>query len=426
MSRQLLLHIGTNKTGTTSIQETLHRAAEEGMLGDICYPQFKRRNHNYLAAVYKSVDRLPRNYRNRREEIGPEAFKRSTEDFKDELFQSIKENERTILSAEYLSRFADNEVHALATDLAQLGIEKIGVVVYVRNPASHYLSNVQQTLKASSTFVSPALWKHPVHQMLRAWGTEFQEVIVRPFERGRLVGGDAVRDFLNVASSFFGINELDIPAATENQSISAEGMIILQRYRQQFHSNAEDEYKRDSNQLLGILQRSMNTIPQTRPRLSASVERLIMDRHRSDLDSLWTDYRIDLRAGAGAGLGVLPANEEHHEGLRRLSDVTTILDEYDEDTVDKLLLYCVREAVKEQQKRSLDQVAKLRGQIVDLSRQIEDSKREVAANLKELQIVKERLDETLASRSWRWGHRVMLFLSYPRRLMKALRRGGRP
>lgn len=407
-SKQLLLHIGTGKTGSTSIQEALHQASVDGKLGEICYPQVERHNHNLLAALYKSEERLPRGYRNMYKQQGPDALASDACAFKEELFRSLLHSNKAIVSSEYLSGFAPSEIQALKSDLAQLGIAETLVVVYFRDPASHYLSNVQQSLKAARTYAAPAVYRHPVGQVLRNWGEEFPNLVVRPFVKRLLVGGDPVRDFLRVASSFFGLDDnLDLPTTVVNQSVSAEGMIVLQRYRSLFYPNADDHFKRDSTDLHRVLQQSMSAISQTRPKLAPSVEQVIAGNHQHDLEMLWREYGVDLRVEPRGQTNGDPGTESY-EGPRRWNDVTQILESYDEDILDELLYYCVKEA--------------FRAHIDRYNRQISKRERRISRQNKRIEDLEGELAEVLASRFWRWGHRLALLLSSPRRLIRAIRR----
>jgi hypothetical protein len=414
-SRQLLIHIGTGKTGTTSIQEALHRAAADRTLGDISYWSPGGPDHNFIAAMYMARDRLPREYRTRYHELGNEALARDAASFRDRLFDSIRQSQKTILSAEYLGRFGPDELHALRTDLTQLGVDEIRVVAYVRDPASAYLSVVQQKLKAASIFKSPALYRYPFRQTLQTWNKEFPDLAVRPFVSEQLVGGDVVRDFDDVASSFFGLTGgLNLPATAQNQSVSAEGMIVLQRYRQAFHSAAEDQFKWDSEQLVQILQQSLNTISQTRPALVPSAEEVVMRHHQDDLEWLWRVYGVDLGGSSTERQAEGQAVSDPYEGSRYMKDVTLILESYDQGIVDELLFHCVRRALKKQRSSS-SQLSKMSETVSELKGQLKGSRRDAVR-------ARRRLQHVLASRSWRWGRRIALILSGPRWLARAFRR----
>ena len=60
MPKTALLHIGTSKTGTTSIQKWLAHAQQHGKLAPVRYPLWgSDSNHQRLVAVYKSYEDLP-------------------------------------------------------------------------------------------------------------------------------------------------------------------------------------------------------------------------------------------------------------------------------------------------------------------------------------------------------------------------------
>lgn len=61
MTKTALLHIGTPKTGTTSIQHCLARAQADGCLGPVRYPSWGGvHDHNEcLLMLYRPFDELP-------------------------------------------------------------------------------------------------------------------------------------------------------------------------------------------------------------------------------------------------------------------------------------------------------------------------------------------------------------------------------
>lgn len=95
--KQLLLHIGTAKTGTSSIQGALANAQRRGALGDVVYPKAVGANHNYLAALYQSPDRLQRLLASRKA-ADDEAFTARVARFREDVFAAIEQNDKIILS----------------------------------------------------------------------------------------------------------------------------------------------------------------------------------------------------------------------------------------------------------------------------------------------------------------------------------------
>lgn len=414
-SKQVLLHIGPGKTGTTSIQETLRHAAENGQLEGFCYPRLGHQDHNFIAALYRPLERIPRGMRGRYRTKGPEILAQDARLFREDLARAISENQKVVISAEFLTNFAPKEVEELRADLMGLGVDEILVLAYFRSPESLYLSTVQQELKAAGTFSSPARWQHPIGRALKVWGEKFPDLLVRPFVRDLLVGGDAVSDFLHVASSFFGLpGDLSIPIVSRNQSVSSEGMLLLQRYRQRFYPTEDNTYKWDSTKLAELIQRSVDDIPQTRPRLGSSARQLVASRHVEVLESVANRYGIELPVDRVDHAGRVREPDGSEFGRERLDDVSRILEDYDEATVQELALFCAKEALTGQADNTAERISQLQ-------RELDTARNDAASTDEELQQVKVRLEETLASSSWRWGHRAALVLSSPRRLVRAIR-----
>lgn len=338
-SKRLLLHIGTIKTGTSSIQETLNAAAASGNLDGAAYPAPLEMTHNHLAHVYASPDRLPRIPRSKRR-ADPRSFERIARRFKHDLFEAIDDNENLILSAEYLSGFSRADAAALARDLVLAGVGEVRVLAYVRDPASLYLSMVQQTLKASHLFVRPAAFRSRSLEALAAWQAIYPDVRVRPFVRDRLVDGDVVRDFLAEASSFFGDGVVldDVELRVSNPSLSAEAMIVLQRYRRRYHPREPNVFKPDSTWLFRRLEQS--PVSQTRPELRPEIVATILRAHADDLVVLAETYGVDLRPD------VFDRRIKEADTPADVKDVAEILERYDEDIIEELMMACLRASLR--------------------------------------------------------------------------------
>ena len=298
--------------------------------------------HNHLAHVYASPDRLPRIPRHRRR-ADPESFERIAQTFKHDLFEAIRDNENLILSAEYLSLFSRDDAAALARDLALAGVGEVRVLAYVRDPASLYLSAVQQTLKAGHLFVRPAAFRYRFLEALAVWRAIYPDVRVRPFVRGRLVDGDVVRDFLAEASSFFGdtVAPDDVELRVSNPSLSAEAMVVLQRYRRRYYPDEPNVFKPDSTWLFRHLEQSSADPPQTRPELRPEIASTILRAHADDLVVLAETYGVDLRPDG------FDRRIEAARAPADVKDVAEILESYDEAIVEELMwLACGRRSVR--------------------------------------------------------------------------------
>ena len=344
--KQLLLHIGTGKTGTTSIQHAITRAFKEKNLGNVTYPDISGSNHNFVAEVYKDPKRLSRSSRHRyRSQLRNNTFTELTSRVRDNLRQWIAKNDCTILSGEYFGGLSALEVQQFYEDLQLWGVERVRVLIYIRHPSSYYLSFIQQQLKGSHQITHPEVFKYRFRQSIQRWQAVTTDVIVRQFDRCNLIGNDVISDFVRQVSDFFGeVIEGDrIGLIRENESLSAEGMLILQRYRFLFHRARKNVPATDSGKLLRILTGSQALMKQTKAEISPAAGQLITERHREDIVWLLEHFQIDLsHDGAEQCVeGCLPDKSPGHSR----SDLEFVLDSYDEKILEELLFLCLHESL---------------------------------------------------------------------------------
>jgi hypothetical protein len=338
--KKVLIHIGTPKTGTSSIQHTLLRAQRRGSLGTVCYPDFFASKfgagnpHSILSYIYRP-DKPVRIFRPKKRQ---EMLNALLPGFKREMEKYVLGSNNIILSAESIARFGREDIARFKKDLEQYGFGEFAVVVYVRNPAECYLSRVNQRLKACSIVPDPRKFKYAFRKAIVRWGREFEgRIIVRPFERALLHQGCVVQDMLKVSSEFFGEEMSNIEIVNRNTSLSAEACAVMQRYRGFYHGDVENIFMRDSSRLARMLRKSEAALPQTRPRLKKGIGRLIMDGHREALVWLRSEHGIDFLSDAGE-----PASDWNPPlGAIKVGDVMDL----QEELVEKLLLHVVREAL---------------------------------------------------------------------------------
>ncbi len=346
--KHLLVHIGLAKTGTTAVQRTLSRAARSGSFDGIAYPRLKGASHNFIAGLYRPYAGLPRDYKAAYASTeGRLELDRDVERYRQVLFGAIRSEERIIVSAETLSAFSTAEVAAFHQDLVRLGVTEVLVVAYVRDPADRYLSLVQQRLRASTSFPSPVVWKDDFMEVLERWGTVFEGAMsVRPYRRDLLVGGDVVGDLLSVASAFFG-REVggDLATQVSNESLSAEAMVVLHRYRTRHHPH-RNVVTPDSRRLLSILSESKDLVAQTPARLDPVVEQLVVARHVHDVEALWRIHGADLRRPVGELTGGDPTGNGDTVHTTAEVSLDQVLAGYDEAIVADLMSHCLREALR--------------------------------------------------------------------------------
>ena len=200
--RTLYLHIGSHKTGTTSLQNTLHSNSET----------LARNGYSYYApAGWKCIH--PFMLRNKAKGLVPNGMH----------FHHLRTllSEMSALQGDII---ASSENLSFVFELAQLrklhrvlvrGFTQIKIVCYIRRQDSHVVSHHQEGTKPRRHaetdlfgFESRAIphW-HKQHDLyldynakLAMWSEVFgrENIIVRVFDHRYLKDGDAVKDFLDI------------------------------------------------------------------------------------------------------------------------------------------------------------------------------------------------------------------------------------
>ncbi|MEL6233875.1 MAG: hypothetical protein AAFR46_05665 [Pseudomonadota bacterium] len=238
-----ILHIGTTKTGSSSIQRSCFAQRAELARAGIAYFDW-RENHSYLHAAFH--DDL--------EEYGPllrlgfdthQARAGFAQDAKDRLaaFLAAPGPEVKVISGEGLGDFTPQAVSALRDLLAQHCTET-QVIVYVRAPFAFANSQAQQCVKTGVTFediradtlgqgkprmrrgasVRPN-YRLRIEKFQKAFGAE--ALVIRPFERARLAQGDVVEDFLRSAFGR-GAAALGITPMRVNESLDHAAVLCIE------------------------------------------------------------------------------------------------------------------------------------------------------------------------------------------------------
>ena len=230
----LVLHIGSGKTGTSSIQYFLHRhRARLATLG-LLYPQTPGRTRHLRLGVYiRPDDELDRNLGWHRMAVtDPAVFRRR---FRRRLLREIDESglSHVLLSDEGLygsSNAALRQLRRLTDEIAR----SVRLIVYLRRQDDHLISRYQQVVKVGEVRRIEE-WARPdhaktydYHARLTAWREEVgpAEFVVRRFERESFVEGSLHQDFLDAARIPMRADQFDRDE-TRNESLDAESVEFL-------------------------------------------------------------------------------------------------------------------------------------------------------------------------------------------------------
>jgi hypothetical protein len=215
-AQRMLVHFGTRKTGTSSIQETLFR--NEGRLGQARYLAFGRANSSlmvrdlFVAPNPATQDRLHARFA--------------------AALRAIAAAPQAIFSAETICDLNPDGLARLAAALTAQGA-RLTWLGYLRDPVSFSRSIMQERLKLRYFDALPFLPDAPLtksfHRIVEHLDTVAgrDNVQVFPFDRALFPKGDVVRHFLDQA----GIEPDSLTFHRVNDGLSATAVKALHAYR---------------------------------------------------------------------------------------------------------------------------------------------------------------------------------------------------
>lgn len=323
-----VLHIGTEKTGSTSIQHALAHGGQALAESAVLYPRhWGRISHHRL--VLLALD--PEREETRREMLriggtkGRERERLLFEKHERELqgFHRDHPAGTVVYSSEHLqSRLHASEELERVRALLAPHHESIRVVVYLRRQDRLALSAYSSRLRNGhdSAFRFPPGADKPRYfdflRLVELWSEVFggENVTVRVFERERLHGGDVVSDFLEL----IGVDPEALgPAARatqENERLDAEAQALLLGFNRGFGRVAASETTRHAALrrafLRWLAEADTDSAPYRPPRREAEAfyerfrddNRVLADRwlDGAGFDESFDDYPETVADSAGA------------------------------------------------------------------------------------------------------------------------------
>ncbi len=206
----LYLHIGTGKTGTTTIQTFLEANREVLRDRGLIVPlSLGRQNHRNLAAYALDDDVIDNSRRAKR----LTTIERISS-FRERLATDLVAEAATwpphaniVMTSEQMTRLRrQGEIERLRDLLLVVGHE-IKVIAYIRRQDEYFASEYSQLIKGGQTLpfsidnkLNLAIYNYA--SFLGRWAEVFGDgnMIVRPFDRNQFAGGDLLADFLTNVS----------------------------------------------------------------------------------------------------------------------------------------------------------------------------------------------------------------------------------
>lgn len=227
---KLILHIGSPKTGTSTLQATFKKNFHTLKSAGYLYPWFKSTNHHTPIVLVSRFNAPPRMFV-QNGPVDPAVLKARGVAAITEIKRQIDRHKphTVILSSEHLfSLKSADEVDTIAQHVESLGGE-VEVVCYLRDPVSMFISNLGQYLKTTHELpdlIEPINYAGSLEPYRRR-----MTLNVHKFGRASLKDGDIVVDFM---SRYLRDAPLLQTSDDANITPGAEGMKVMWLYRLAF------------------------------------------------------------------------------------------------------------------------------------------------------------------------------------------------
>jgi hypothetical protein len=288
--KRIVLHIGSGKTGSTSVQRALYESKSAND-NTIFYPILLNHKGNQIFRfAFCDVNDTPSNIK-RKFLNDPEGYLEYQESIKKSFEQSIDGYDDVIISSEFLFISDREEVVRIKEYLVGLGFEQIFIFMYLRDPAKYYLSVAQQALKNQAKLPKPESFRYNMIGAVRNWEEiAGSNLFVQEFERELLYNNDVVDDFSEFLFKI-GYSAKLVLSSNVNESMSVESAMLLQ----EFHRLLElSEMSEDSflNNKLRARRFSNKSYGGTKPKLKKNISDYVYFLYRDELTELYNRFGV--------------------------------------------------------------------------------------------------------------------------------------
>lgn len=303
----LILHIGTEKTGSTTIQYALAARRDALLEEGILYPRlFGSENHMEIAVAsmgYRSYDTV------QIEELARTGMDLPTYEaaLREQLNKEIRAaGPRTLLiSNEHChGRLSRREDVLRLVKLLGAPFDNVKVIVYLRRQDRMAVSQHSSRLRGGvmdemlPTYGPKPPAYYDFHHLMSLYADVFgaEALVPRLFERDRLIGGDVVHDFFEIAGL-----PVSVPSVPkENLALSRQQARFLTLFNPLYPLLINDQLNPARGPIINAIYRTLPDGPSAKPARAAAeafqrqfdeVNKLARDQFMPDLDrpSLFDD-----------------------------------------------------------------------------------------------------------------------------------------
>ncbi|THD76936.1 hypothetical protein E7681_03585 [Thalassobius vesicularis] len=272
---RLTLHIGTEKTGTTTIQRFMYvnrvGLAEHGILVPMSPGKINQRKLPVIAYNPDRTDEFIKQQKLNGPVVRSEAIKRWWDEFREEVAHF--NGQRVLVSSEHFqSRLRSREEIERLHGLLSSVFDQIDVVLYLREPVQTAVSLFSTAVRSGANMTEVPgpqneYFRNIVNhrETIQVWSEIFgaQNMRLRLFEKGCFHNGNLLDDFIH--ASELPAMEYAFPPP-QNESLSNLGIGVLSRinarHLERVASNTPDpRYERISSVLCNIFTKGAAHVP---------------------------------------------------------------------------------------------------------------------------------------------------------------------
>jgi hypothetical protein len=282
---ELILHIGQSKTGTTTLQKTMSSSSSILLECGVFFPDTFRNEGNAIMLGHHLFDpdyfeKARQSWLNVSREQGIQVARGQWQTIVGRISQDNPT--QVLVSSEFFFCRFDDPFMLKAKSCFDEVAQKTKIVIYLRSPAKHFLSNLQEALKVKRSRPLAVTKRDSFQEIISQWEKHFPgSVALNIFDPFSLHEGDIVTDFVHRYLPT--VNSIDIRTLKkrENVSLSAEAMAILLDL-----SVGKIEEKYNTQVMVNLIRGNDKLVPNpTKPKLYPNVIQSINNWRAFDL--LW-------------------------------------------------------------------------------------------------------------------------------------------
>lgn len=379
MGTKAILHIGSGKAGSTTIQDNLFVWRKELMDGGILVPEIdgRRVNQKEIADIFGNS--------------GDDVQSRR-------LLSKILSDIRTlspkfiIFSSEFM--WINQDCAPGAKRVLSDVCDDIRVVAFLREPVGYYLSLMQQILKATDEILDPNSWTANYRENLAPWKSVFGDKLsIVPFQ-SPLFSKGLTEEFLRRFLGYAVDSRVKRPSERSNVSEHGEVTYIMQKYFRYCYAGEPRSFRKDADMVRGILSEiSASEGLGAKPTLLPTIRRIILRNNCEDL--MWLKQSEGIEFDALDYEELLGIESSSHSANWKDFDGIVGIDKERSDEIVMKSMRCLSERLS-QLGPTIAELKKTRSGLTVAKAELEETRSGLDATKAELEKTRSSLDDTKA------------------------------